>query len=164
MSEIRDAATGQLDPEQAIELSILVNTEACWENLRKPGPEPTDAGMTLRELSAKQSAYNAFHARLVAYNKAYMPAHVPELLLNTPSRLGKWCHTMRNLFLQVEHDPRCGSPGHVLEKAHRWADRIGIRLNRELVGRRQPPNTVRDVIRGLETVEQWCATTVATPA
>ena len=35
----------------------------------------------------RSEAYDAFRGKLVAYNRRYAPAHVPELLLNTPPRL-----------------------------------------------------------------------------
>src|SRR2546421_9473452 len=99
MPEIRAAAGGAASPEQAIDLSLLVDLEARWENLRKP-PSP-EGGHGTKDLQGRQSAYDAYRAKLVAYNKRYAPAHVPELLLNTPSRLGAWCRAMRDLYLQV---------------------------------------------------------------
>src|SRR5712692_702967 len=147
MPEMKEASVRTLDPAQATELALLVDLEARWENLRKTPLQTAEAGATTQDLHGKQKAYEAFRAQLVAYNKLYTPAHVPELLLNTPSRLGSWCRTTRNLFLQVEHNPRCPCPIHVLEKAYRWADRIGNRLNRELVKRTLPPSTIQDVIR-----------------
>ena len=63
-------------------------------------------------MQGNQRAYEVFHAKLVAYNKRHTPAHVPELLLNSPSRLGMWCCRMRDLYLQVEHDPQSHCPVH----------------------------------------------------
>ena len=95
MVEMRETSAGTLDPAQATELSLLVDLEARWENLRKtPSPDPEVVAAT-QDLKAKQKAYEAFRAKLVAYNKQYSPAHVPELLLNTPARLGIWCRKMR---------------------------------------------------------------------
>src|SRR5262249_44748547 len=91
------------------------------------------------------------------YNRFYVPAHVPELLLNTPARLSKWCKTMRDLYTQVEHDPRAHCPAHLLEKAYRSADRMSVRMNRERIGRSTVPQTIRGVIMGLEAVCAWCA-------
>ncbi len=156
MPAMREASVGNLDPAQATELSLLVDLEARWENLRKTASLDPKVGSTTQDLQGKQRAYEAFRAKLVAYNKRYRPAHVPELLLNTPSRLGIWCRTMRDLYLQVEHDPQGHCPVHLLEKAYRWAERMGVRLNRDCVSRSTPPGTIRAAIRDLEALGQWC--------
>jgi hypothetical protein len=156
MSQISEARVGTLQSAQAAELSLLVDLEACWENLRKPTARQDDVVTTMKELSAKQKAYDAFRVRLVAYNKRHPRAHVPELLLNTPTRLGTWCRAMQNLYLQLEHDPQAHCPVHLLEKAYRWADQIGHRLNRDLVSRATPPATIGDAIRSLGALAQWC--------
>jgi hypothetical protein len=72
---------------QAIELFLLVDLEARWENLRIYQPVAAGMTSTLKELQRKQKAYEAFIAKLAIYNKAHKPAHVAELLLNTASRL-----------------------------------------------------------------------------
>jgi hypothetical protein len=145
-----------MDPAQAAELARLVDLEACWENLRKgPSPRGPAAGL-IQDLKARQKAYEAFHDKLVAYNKRYRPAHVPELLLNTPVRLAAWCRTMRDLYCQVEHVLPGHSPVHLLEKAHRWADRVADRLNRSRTGPSTPPGTVGAAIRELDGLIRWC--------
>jgi hypothetical protein len=156
MLEMREASAGTRDPAQATELSLLVDLEARWENLRKtPSPDPEVLGTT-QDLRAKQKAYEAFRAKLVAYNNQYTPAHVPELLLNSPTRLGLRCRKMRDLYLQVEHAPQIRCPVHLVEKAYRWADRVGMRLNKGRVSRSTPPGTIRAAIRDLEALAQWC--------
>ncbi len=156
MSQITEAQVGDLDPTQATELSLLVDLEACWENLRKVPSRHDDAQTSLKDLSAKQKAYDAFRIRLVAYNKRYTPAHVPELLLNNPARLGTWCRVMRKLFLVRQHDAQDHGPLHLLEKAHRWADHIGVRMSRDPLARTPRPITMADAIRDLEALAQWC--------
>src|SRR5258707_5439965 len=100
MPEMREAASGTLPAAQAAELALLVDLEARWENLRKtPAPDGTTATLDLVD---RQKSYETFRTKLVAYNDRHTPAHVPELLLNTPSRLGAWCRRMRDLYLQVE--------------------------------------------------------------
>jgi hypothetical protein len=106
MPEMREASIGNMDATQAAELSLLVDLEARWENLRRTPLQPREVESSTQDLQGKQKAYESFHTKLVAYNKQYTPAHVPEMLLNTPSRLARWCRTMRNLYLRVEHDPR----------------------------------------------------------
>jgi hypothetical protein len=168
MPEVKEASVRTLDLAQATELSLLVDLEARWENLRKTplcispqGRGEIQAGApemraTTQDLQGKQKAYEAFHAKLVAYNKRFTPAHVSELLLNTPSRLGTWCRMMRDLYLQVEHDPQGHCPVSLLEKAYRWADQVSIRMNKDRVSRPTPLGTIRAVIRDLEALGQWC--------
>ena len=107
-------------------------------------------------LQSKQKAYEAFHTKLVAYNNRYTPPHVPELLLNTPSRLGIWCRTMRDLYLKVEHDPQGHCPVHLLEKAYGWADSVSTRMNKHRVSRSTSPGTIRAAIQDLEALGPWC--------
>ncbi len=150
MSELNTTPAGTPAAAQAVELALLVDLEARWENLRKTPPGD------LHDLHGRQKAYDVFHGKLVAYNKKYRPAHVPEVLLNTPARLGTWCRAMANLFRQVEHDARGHCPAHLLEKAYRWADRIAARLQSGRVGRSAPPAAIAEVIRELEVVGRWC--------
>jgi hypothetical protein len=154
MPEMREAASGTFPAAQAAELALLVDLEARWENLRKT-PAPDVSAATL-DLADRQKSYEAFRAKLVAYNDRHTPAHVPELLLNTPSRLGAWCRRMRDLYRQVEHDPRGHRPAHLLEKAYRWADRVGVRLNKPLISRSPTPATIAAAIQDLEAVAAWC--------
>jgi len=138
MPEMRDAFVGNIDLAQAAELSLLVDLEARWENLRITPSRAPEVGFSTQDLQGKQKAYEAFHDKLVAYNEQYTLAHVPELLLNTPSRLGRRCRALRDLYLQVNNDPRGHCPGHLLEKAYRWADRVAVLMNKRLY---QPVNT-----------------------
>jgi hypothetical protein len=103
-----------------------------------------------------QKAYEAFHSKLVLYNKLYTPAHVPELLLNTPSRLAVWCRKMRELYLEVEHDPQIPCPVHLVQKAYRWAERMSVRMNKDPVSWTAPPDTIRAAIDHLEILGQRC--------
>jgi hypothetical protein len=157
MPEMREATVGKVDSAKATNLSVLVDLEARWENLRKTRSRDPQSRSTLQDLQSKQKAYEAFRAKLLAYNKQFKPAHVPELLLNTPARLGIWCRSMRDLFLQVENDTQSHCPVHLLEKAYRWADLLGTRLNKPLASRSStlPANT-RAAIRDLEALSQWC--------
>jgi hypothetical protein len=156
MPEMREASVGKMAAAQAVELSLLVDLEARWENLRRPRLRPPEVASSTQDLQGKQKAYEFFHAKLVAYNKKYSPAHVPELLLNTPCRLARWCRTMRDLYLCVEQDPRGHCPAHLLEKAYQWADRVAIRMNKGFVSRSTPPETIQAAIRDLEALGQWC--------
>jgi hypothetical protein len=156
MLEMKEASVPSIDPAQAAELSLLVDLEARWENLRKTSSRAEEARSSTQDLQGRQKAYEAFRAKLVTYNKQYRPAHIPELLLNTPSRLGRWCQTMRDLYLLVEHDPRGHCPVHLLEKAYRWADRMGVLMNKGRISRSTPPGTIGAAIRDLEALGQWC--------
>ena len=64
MPEDAYVPAGSLDLAQAAELSLLVDLEARWENLRK-----LNLGHSLQALLERQKAYDAFHAKLVAYNR-----------------------------------------------------------------------------------------------
>ena len=156
MPEMKEASVRPLAPAQATELALLVDLEARWENLRKTPSQTAQAGATTQDLHVKQKAYDAFRTQLMAYNKQYTPAHVPELLLNTPSRLGIWCRTMRDLYLLVEQDPKGHCPVSLLEKAYRWADHVGARMNKDRVNRSTPPGNIQTAIRDLEALGQWC--------
>lgn len=156
MSEVRETAPRNLSPAQATALAVLVELEARWENMRKgPSPAP-QAGSSTLLLQGVQKAYDAFHTKLVAYNKQYAPAHVPELLLNTPLRLALWCRTMRDLYRAVEQDPQIPCPVQLLVKAHRWAHRIGVRIHKDAVCRSVSVGTIREAMEDLEGLVQWC--------
>jgi hypothetical protein len=166
MPEMREALVGKMDAAQAAELSLLVDLEARWENLRRTRLRPPEVDSSTQDLQGKQKAYESFHAKLVAYNKRHTPKHVPEPMLNTPSRLARWCRTMRDLYLRVEHDPRGHCPVHLLDKAYQCADRVAIRMNKGFVSRSTPPDTIQSAIRDLEALSQWCdeVAKVACPA
>ena len=145
-----------LSPAQATELSVLVDLEARWENLRIYQPAAPGVVSTLKELHQKQKAYETFFAKLGTYNKRYRPVHVPELLLNNAARLGAWCWRMRDLNLQVQHDAQPHCPAHLLEKAYRWADRLADRLKKARIARPAPASDIASAIRELEELAQWC--------
>ena len=156
MLEMKEAPIASLEGTQATQLSQLVDLEARWENLRQPPSRVREVEASTQDLQGRQKAYETFRGKLVAYNKQHTPAHVPELLLNTASRLGAWCRRMRDLYIRVEHDPRVPCPVHLLEKAFRWADRVAVRMNKTPVSRSAPPETIRAAIEGLEAVLRWC--------
>ena len=152
MPEDAYAAAGSLDLAQAAELSLLVDLEARWENLRK-----LNLGHSHQALKARQKAYDAFRFKLVAYNRRYTPTHVPELLLNTPLRLALWCRKMRDLYRQVEHIPQGHCPVHLLEKAYRCADHLATRLHTGPASRPAAlPGISHDTAGALEALAQWC--------
>ncbi len=137
---------------QAAELSLLVDLEARWENLRK-----LNLGHSLQDLKARQEAYDAFHAKLVAYNRRYTPTHITELLLNTPLRLALWCRKMRDLYRQLEPIPQHHCPVHLLEKAYRCADHLAKRLHTGPPSRPTAlPGASGDTAGAMEALAQWC--------
>ncbi len=156
MSEVKIAAVGQIDLAQARELAVLVDLEARWENLRHSRPRDSGGSVTPASLRTIQNAYAAFRVKLVAYNKRHKPAHVPELLLNNPSRLGAWCRAMRDLHVQVENDSDGLCPAPLLEKAYRCADRVSARMKKDSFSRAASPETIRVAIEELEALVQWC--------
>jgi len=164
MPDIREIPVGNLDPAQAAELALLVDLEARWENLRNTTSRPADVQPTTQDLHGKQKAYETFRAKLAAYNKRFHPTHVPELLLNTPVRLGIWCRAMRDLYVRVEKDAQMHCPVHLVEKAYRWADRVAARIGTERLSRSTPPTTIPTAIQKLDELSQWCTglTTIKT--
>ncbi len=145
--------------EQALALALLVDLEAHWENMRKtaaPAAPAAEKRAMTHDLLGRQRAYETFREKLVAYNKRYTPAYTSELLLNNPLRLGAWCRAMRDLYRQVEHAPESRSPVHLLEKAYRCADRIGVRMNKSTVSRSPRPASIGAVIEELEVLILWC--------
>jgi hypothetical protein len=162
MSEIAATVPGKLDLEQALELSLLVDLEARWENLRKAPGDASEEGSS-RDLPAKQHAYEVFRAKLAAYNRRYTPLHVPELLLNTPGRLALWCRKILDLYLRLEHNPQARCPVHLLAKAYRWADRVAARLHKDLASPPGPPTSIRGAVAELEELVRWCESAVPVP-
>jgi hypothetical protein len=110
-----------------------------------------------------QRAYDAFRAKLAEYNRRYAPAHVPELLLNTPSRLAIWCRRMQDLYLRVPQGPPPRCPAHLLEKAYRRADSVAGKAGADSIRRAGPPDNLADVVRALEALAQWCEDLAAAP-
>jgi hypothetical protein len=155
MEEVKETALMKLTPEQARELCLLVEAEARWENMRHAPSAPDVGPAAKKSLRMVQNAYEAFHSRLTTYNTRHTPAHVPELLLNTPHRLALWCRSMRHLCLAVEHDPQIECPVHLLEKAYRRAERISVRLNQS-ISRLASPDSVRAAITSFEAIIEWC--------
>jgi hypothetical protein len=155
MPEMREVCARNLDPAQAAELALLVDLEARWENLRNTPPRDPGVSPATQDLHGKQKAYEVFRAKLAAYNKRYTPAHVPELLLNTASRLGAWCRRMRDLFGRVESNPAGHCPVHLLEKAYRCADRVAARMGKDRVCRSPLPADIEAAIRDLDALCQW---------
>src|SRR5579862_6742461 len=156
MPHLIQSSVGIVDPAQATTLSVLVDLEARWENLKKSRSQDPQAGFTLQDLQSRQKAYEAFRAKLTAYNKRFKPAHVPELLLNTPARLGLWCRSMRDLYLQLANDLQGHCPVNLVEKAYRWADQLAKHLGKPPMTRPTPPATIQAAIGELETVSKWC--------
>jgi hypothetical protein len=157
MSATPETAAPQISVAQAIDLCLLVDQEARWENLRKVRDQPSGAkSLSNEELHAVQNAFAAFRTRLVAYNKKYSPAHATDLLLNYPERLGPWCRRMLALYLQVADDPRVPCPVHLLEKAYRFADGMAGRVGKEPFKRSAPIKTIQAAVRELEALAQWC--------
>jgi len=150
-------------PAQATELALLVDLEARWENLRLDQTAARSKTSTSDDLKHIQKVYDAFHVKLVAYNKQYRPAHVPELLLNSATRLQVWCRGMTRLFRSVQHDAAAPCPLHCMEKAYRCADRIADRIQKPRCVRPAQPASVAAAVQDLERLTEWCEALMATP-
>jgi hypothetical protein len=137
---------------QAAALAALIDLEARWENLPRSVVRG-DVPATVQGLRAKQSAYDAYHTRLLAYNRQYRPAHEGEVPVTSPARLGAWCRKVRDLLARLDQEAAC--PVHLLEKAYRSAEHIAARLHREALGR-TPPTDIQAVVRALGALADWC--------
>jgi hypothetical protein len=146
----------KLSPLQARDLAQLIELEACWENLRIYPPKAPEQTVSLKELQQKQKAYEAFHVKLTAYNKGYRPAHVPELLLNTPDRLSAWCQSVIALHAAVQDEAPASCPTHLLEKAYRWANRLSDKMNAAPIARPSSSHTISALIGELQDLSLWC--------
>jgi hypothetical protein len=156
MAVVSENSFRNLAPAQAAELSLLLDLEAGWQNLLHATSPLLETRAALQDLLGKQRAYETFHTKLVAYNKQFPPGHAPEPALNSPSRLGAWCRAIRNLHLGVERDPQSRCPVHLLAKAYRCADRIGIRMDQGLISRSTKTDTIGAVIQELDALIRWC--------
>jgi hypothetical protein len=156
MQDTRPLADMDLDPVQGAELTWLVDLEARWENSLHDSRRTRGTQAATRDLHELQKAYEAFRSRLQAYNRRYASAHVTELLLNTPARLGKWCRAMRNLYLRVRDDPKCHCPTSLMEKAYRWADQLAARLCIDPFSRQPAPADIEATVQQLNALSEWC--------
>ena len=148
------ATAAYTDQAQAEALARLVEVEALWENMPPAGTRNKEAPGSVRNLRDKQKAFDSYRAHLVAYNRRYDPAYEAEWAANTPARLAAWCRRMRDLFQRIPDTEPC--PVHLMDKVYRRADRIGVRLAKEPVGRTTPLEHVRDAIHDLGAVAEWC--------
>jgi hypothetical protein len=140
------------DATQADALARLVELEARWVNV--PLAVATDsAAASLAGLVAKQKAFDAYRAQLVSYNQRYRPVYDGQRPVNTAVRLAAWCRTMADLYRRAG---RAECPVNLLEQAHRGADRLGTRLNRDLIARPAAVTSTADAIAGLGAVANWC--------
>jgi hypothetical protein len=140
------------DAAQADALAQLVELEARWVNL--PVAATTEsASASLAGLVAKQKAFDAYHARQVAYNQRYRPAYNGQRPVTTAVRLAVWCRMMADLFRQAGRD-EC--PVNVLELAHRCADRLARRLNQDIACRPATITSTADAIAELDAIAKRC--------
>ncbi len=145
-----------LSTEQARELCLLVDLEATWENARHGSSVAQSLSLNVKELQRKQHAYEVFHSKLVAYNKGFRPAHVPELLLNTADRLGAWCRDMIDLLRAAQTSFPAYYPAHLIEKAYRHAERLSGQRAVEHVSRPILSRDTAGAVQELERLAQWC--------
>lgn len=155
MTETNDILPEAFDPAQEVALFQLVELEARWENLRPNASQPARL-LSKDQLQARQKSYELFHARLIAYNRRYKPAHAAEVLLNTPIRLSRWCRAMLTLCERVEHDSKLRPPVYLVEKAYRNAARVAVRVTSAAPAVPAAPATFAEAMRGLQEVAQWC--------
>ncbi len=155
MIQMSEAIAAKLSPAQAAELTRVVELEARWENLGKPGIR-SGVGFSVTELHAKQKAYDALRTALRTYEARYQPMHMPEVPRNNPARLGEWCRTLRMLLRRIEGQSNVACPVQLIAKAYSLADRIATRLNEQPLDRGSPPDSISAAISHLDGLIQWC--------
>src|SRR5579885_3280383 len=99
---------------RTVELALLVDLEARWENLRPDRAGAAARRSTHEELASKQRAYESFRVKQAEYAKRYPPGYVPAFQRGTPVRLAAWLRKMRDLYRQVEHAAQVPAPVHLL--------------------------------------------------
>jgi hypothetical protein len=156
MPEVQLVAEEGITAEQAAALSVLLDLEARWENLRAARAGTAKVTPVTPDLLAMQRAYAAFRAQLRVYQTRFSPMQATELLLNTPARLAKWCRQVRDVHRRAGHPAQAHCPASVLEKAYRWADLLTGKRGAERVSRAAPPETAEALIRDLEALAAWC--------
>jgi hypothetical protein len=156
MPEVRLVAEEEISAAQAAALTVLLDLEARWENLRAARSGTPQVPSATPDLQAMQRAYAAFRAQLRAYQTRFAPTHAPALLLNTPARLGRWCRQVRDVHLRAGHAAPAHCLVHVLEKAYRWADHLAGKRGTERASRATPPGTAEAMTRDLEALAAWC--------
>src|SRR5262249_6504201 len=163
MPEVPLIAEEEIGAAQAAALTVLLDLEARWENLRAARSGTPQVPSATLDLQVMQTAYAAFRAQLKVYQTRFSPTHATELLLNTPARVGKWCRRARAWQLGAGHPARARCPVHVVEKAYRWADRLAGKRGTERASRATPPGTTEAVIRDLEVLAAWCDALTQSP-
>jgi hypothetical protein len=136
---------------QADALARLVELEAHWLNV-PPAVTAGSAAASLAGLVAKQKAFEAYRVGLAEYNRRHRPAYDGLRPANTAARLAAWCRGMADLYRRAGG---ADCPVHVVEQAHRGADRLGARLNQAAPGRPAVATTA-DAITALTAVADWC--------
>ncbi|MCE9560886.1 MAG: hypothetical protein K8U57_02415 [Planctomycetes bacterium] len=156
MSQMSENVAEKLDPVQAAELVRVIDLQARWENMRSnPTGAGGNAGFSTPDLQGRQKAYEAFRVKLAAYTARYRAAHVPEVTLNTPERVGIWCRAVRAVFRRASQE-FTEYPGHTVMKAHRLADRIASRLANEPAAREASVEGIAAAIRSMDAIIAWC--------
>lgn len=140
-----------LAPDQAAELARVMESQACWENLRDDPAVANAHGPGLRE---RQRRYEAFRSALTGYTARYPSVALPELTLNTPQRVAAWCRAVRTLGERA--GTRAEPPVHLVGKAYRLTDRIAARLGVEVVVREEKGEGMDAAARALDAVIAWC--------
>lgn len=150
MAQMSESNAEKLSPGQATALVRVLDLQARWENHRD---DPAKSAGSTTDLQARQKAFEAFRVAWREYAAEYRDAQLPEPTQNVPDRLAIWCRTLRAVLRRAES----GAPALVLAKVYRLADRIAIRVGKELV-ERAPAADLTDGICELDAVITWCGT------
>lgn len=155
MIQMSEAIASKLSATQAAELTRVVELEARWENLGKPGTK-AGPGFSVSDLHAKQRAYDVLRTCMKNYEAKYQPVHMPEVPRNNPARLGEWCRTLRALLRRIEAEGGVTAPVQLIAKAYGLADRIAVRLKEPLLDRGATADSISAAISHLDGLISWC--------
>lgn len=163
MIDLINAPSQRADGTQDAALAALAELEARWENTPK-ADAAGDARGNLNALLAKQSAFDDYRTKLVAYDSLYKPVYRSARLLTTPFHLAKWCRVMCHLHGRLDAAARATYPVQLMAKAYRAADRIAQRAGVEPISRAAQAGDAVSAACDFEAVAKWCGTLAGVPA
>jgi hypothetical protein len=155
MSQMCESSGEKLTPEQAADLSKLLELLTRWENMRDY-PATVEGVKAPAFLLDRQRAYEIYQADLRTYSTRYQTSQMPAVRSNTPSHIGDWLRAVRAVWRRAESKIGGDTPVHILEKAYRLADRTADRLKTDRFVRATMPRGVPAAVCELEALIDWC--------
>ncbi len=155
MSQMCESAGKKLTPEQAADLSRLLELLTRWENMRDD-PATVEGINAPALLLDRQRAYELYQVHLRTYSTRYKTSQMPAVTTNTPAHIGDWLRAVRAIWRRAESKVGDDTPVHILEKAYRLVDRTADRLKTDRFVRTTKIHGVPAAVGELEAVIDWC--------